>query len=272
MKWEEALRILDLWCDHGLRNVRFSGGEPTLWKRLPDLVAHARARGVRRVAISTNGSADLAYYEDLVARGVNDFSISLDACCAETGDRMAGGKRGAWQKVVDNIRALSKLTYVTVGVVLTEDNIKEFHETVLFAHGLGVADIRVISAAQWNERLRDIDFPAEVLDAHPILKYRIGNFRGGRHVRGAAPSDNRRCPLVLDDMAVLDGWHYPCIIYLREQGAPIGRVDADVRAQRKEWFLGHDVHADPICSRNCLDVCLDYNRRVEELQGGPDAA
>lgn len=262
MKWEEAFRILNIWCDNGLRNVRFSGGEPTLWKRLPELVSHARQRGVERIAISTNGSADLNYYLDLHGRGVNDFSISLDACCAETGDRMAGGKRGSWEKVTNNIRALSTVTYVTVGVVLTEDNIAEFKDIVRFAHyDLGVSDIRIISSAQWNRSVGAFEFEDEIMSAHPILKYRAENIERGRHVRGIGPSDNHRCPLALDDMAVLDGEHYPCIIYLREKGKSLGRIDEDVREVRRKWVENHDTFADPICRKNCLDVCVDMNNK-----------
>lgn len=274
MSWDEATRILDGWCSEGLRNVRFSGGEPTLWKRLPELVERAVTGGVRRVAISTNGSAPRALYERLLAAGVNDFSISLDACCAETGDLMAGGKSGAWGRVVENVRFLSPLAYVTVGVVLTEDNVPEFEKTVLFAHSLGVADIRVISAAQWNERLRDVDFPPEVLRAHPILAYRVANLRSGRHVRGIPSDGPSRCPLVLDDMAVLAGAHWPCIIHLRERGDPIGTTEGtmrEVREARRAWFEATDPRSEPICSANCLDVCVDYNARVRCL-GGPSAS
>ena len=66
-------------------------------------------------------------------------------------------------------------------------------------------------------------------------------------------------------MAVVGGQHYPCIIYLREQGAAIGAFDRDVRRHRLDWYRRHDAHLDPICRQNCLDVCVDYNNRVEHL-------
>jgi hypothetical protein len=165
------------------------------------------------------------------------------------------------EKVIYNIEQLSKITYVTVGVVLTEDNIKEFHETVMLAHRLGVSDIRIIPSAQWNEELKDIDIPKEVLNQHPILNYRVNNFKIGKHARGLTKNDNHRCPLVLDDMAVLNGLHFPCIIYLREQGNPIGCVSDNMRQERNLWALNHDTYSDKICRRNCLDVCIEYNNK-----------
>lgn len=280
MTWEDATFVIDMWSANDLRNVRFSGGEPTLWKGgnghdLLDLVTYAKEKGIQRIAISTNGSVKFDYYKRLVDAGVNDFSISLDACCAETGDKMAGDKQGSWQRVVDNIRELSKLTYVTVGVVFTEENVQEFKDVVKFASDeLGVSDIRILSSAQWNEVFRDIKIDQKFLDRHPILKYRMTNYNSGRHVRGLRENDSHHCPLLLDDMAILNGYHYPCIIYLREQGRPIGRMDTTVspveaiskiRQERLRWLSLTDTHEDPICKKNCLDVCIDYSNRVRDL-------
>jgi len=269
MTYENARSIVELWANEGLKNIRFSGGEPVYWKGLVDLVKYTKSVGVERIAISTNGSANFEFYEELYKAGVNDFSISLDACCAETGDTMAGNKKGVWNKLTDNIRKLSKLTYVTVGVVLTKENINEFHEIVEFAsNDLGVSDIRIISAAQWNKDINDsLDIPEEILNKHPILKYRVENLVENRHVRGITENDNHKCPLVLDDMAVLNNYHFPCIIYLREQGDPIGKLTTNVRNDRENWYKNHNTFTDSICRTNCLDVCVDYNNRVEKLNG-----
>lgn len=268
MVYEQARSVVELWTNQGLKNIRFSGGEPVYWKGLLDLVKYTKSRGVERIAISTNGSADLDFYKKLYEAGINDFSISLDACCAETGDKMAGGKKGVWEKLTGNIREISKLTYVTVGVVLTEDNIGEFHEIVEFAsNDLGVSDIRIISSAQWNKALDEgLGISKEILDKHPILKYRVANIEENRHVRGITETDNHQCPLALDDMAVLNGYHFPCIIYMREQGDPIGKLGVTVRDDREAWYMKHNTFRDPICKKNCLDVCVDYNNRVRLLQ------
>lgn len=268
LKAQEWIGTLDIWIRQGLKNVRFSGGEPTLHKHLVDMVSYCKANGVEHIAISTNGSADRDLYGKLIEAGANDFSVSLDACCASKGDEMAGGIKGAWETVIDNIRYLASRTYVTVGVVLNESNVDDMVATVKFAHSLGVADIRIISAAQYNQPLnKAIEIPQEILDAHPILKYRVERFSQGFGVRGLAETDSRRCAMVLDDMAVLAGYHFPCIIYLREGGKPIGKLDGDVRAQRKAWSESHDTHADPICRGNCLDVCVAYNNKYREFHG-----
>jgi len=256
---EQAEKTVRLWGEQGLKNVRFSGGEPTMYKGLPQLVSLAKSVGVERIALSTNGASSLAKYEDLLERGVTDFSISLDACCAEDGDKMAGGRKGAFKRVVNTIRFLSSKTYVTVGVVLTSDNKERAEEIIRFASELGVSDIRVIPAAQDGKALPKLDVAPATLKKYPILKYRVNNIADGITVRGIKAGMLKKCGLVLDDMAVMGDKHYPCIIYLREGGEPIGTIGANMRKEREEWHSKHDSFSDPICSGNCLDVCCDYN-------------
>lgn len=267
MPLSEALNVLKIWCENGLKNVRFSGGEPTLYNGLETLVSFCKGYGTKGIALSTNGSADWSLYEKLLKAGVNDFSVSLDSCCAAISDKMMGGVSGTWECVVENIKKLSSVAYTTVGVVINEENLSTCNDTVLFADTLGVADIRVIPSAQYNSLLTVMQkIPKYILDKYPILKYRVEHICNGRNVRGIQPNDSHHCWLALDDMAVASGYHFPCIIYMREHGNPIGKISKDVRKDRAEWMENHDTHSDHICLKNCLDVCIDYNNSVEIIK------
>lgn len=260
---DEAKRVVDLWTDANLHNIRFSGGEPTVWNGLLELVKYTKnKRCIERIALSTNGSASLEMYRELHSVGVNDFSISLDACCAMTADAMAG-TNSKFEHICEVIRELSKLTYVTVGVVIDNRNEQELASIIAYATGLGVKDIRIIPSAQYNRRLN-----IDVKTAYKILNYRLNNLRSGRHVRGLQVKDCGKCHLVKDDMAILHGNHFPCIIYMREQGEAIGSINGkniqQIRNERRIWFESNNTHEDKICKRNCLDVCIDYNNKVEE--------
>ena len=262
---EQAKEIIDIWVSGNLRNVRFSGGEPTIWPHLLELVRYTKSfPRFEHIALSTNGSAPTETYKALHEAGVNDFSISLDACCAKTANAMAG-VNSRFGHVSDVIKELSKITYVTAGVVLDKQNNAELGKIVEYASGLGVSDIRIIPSAQSNHFLK-VDVDTNL----PILKYRIRNLRNGRHVRGIQEHDCGKCHLVKDDMVVLHGKHFPCVIYMRERGKPIGSVYGkslfNIREERKRWFDGFNTKSDPICSKNCLDVCIDHNNKVEELR------
>jgi hypothetical protein len=136
---------------------------------------------------------------------------------------------------------------------------------VKFAHELGVADIRVIPAAQESDYIEHTSgIPQEILDAHPILAYRVRNLRNGIPVRGIKETDSHRCSLAMDDSVVAGNKHYPCVIQMREGGDPIGYIGPNMRDERVEWARTHDTFTDPICKKNCLDICIQHNGKCRE--------
>ncbi len=258
----EAKHIIDIMCEGNIRNIRFSGGEPTLWKNLPELIQYVKTKKcIEHIAISTNGSASIKYYLKLYRLGVNDFSISLDACCAMNANLMAGTDVN-FAHISKVIRILSNFTYVTVGVVLDKHNENDLNSIINYATSLGVSDIRIIPSAQYNQPL-NINLKTD----YRILSYRINNIKKGQHVRGLNEADCNKCHLVKDDIAVLHNEHFPCIIYMREQGKSIGNIDnktiSEIRNERKKWFDKTNTYLDPICRKNCLDVCVEYNNKVQ---------
>jgi molybdenum cofactor biosynthesis enzyme MoaA len=263
--WEEARDIVDYWKSEGCRNMRFSGGEPTMWPHLVRLVAHAHKKPCQteRVALSTNGSASIELYDQLHDAGVNDWSISLDACCCATVGKMSGKNGEIVRHIMDVIRHLAPKSYVTIGTVILPTNLDHVIDVVEFALEAGVSDVRLISAAQWDKKI-DIDLPQEALDKFPIMRHRWNDMKAGGHVRGMTQFDCKTCHLAVDDMAVSDGKHYPCIIHMREGGEPIGEIGPNTRKDRAEWLRNHNSFEDPICKKNCLDVCIAYNNKAFE--------
>lgn len=266
---EEIKHVIELLCiNNPIESIRFSGGEPTLHKNIKDIIAFSKCMGIKNIAISTNGSNSLELYRSLVHYGVNDFSISLDACCSEDGDRLSGGVKGSWDIVSKNIEKLSEICYVTVGVVLSETNMLKSSEIIRYAYQLGVSDIRIISSAQYNGAIPGLnEVEPIILESMPILRYRVNRFLDNKPVRGISSSDANRCALVLDDACIAGDFHFPCVIYMREKGKPIGFVSGDMRKERVNWFKKHDCFKDDICRKNCLDVCVAYNNKYAELRG-----
>lgn len=259
---EYAIGLIEEWAKEGCGAIRFSGGEPTLYKGLKLLVKRAYDEGIGAIAISTNGTASLEEYLELVALGVNDFSISLDACCATTGAKMYGGDGDVWEKVVSNIRDISTMVYTTIGVVVTGENAEEVPGIVKLAQDMGVDDVRLIPSSGKNGVLPKIKMiPKTEMD---ILEYRLKRMRDGEPFRGLRPGDSPKCYLVLDDIAQAKGSHFPCIVYMREGGRPIGPDIGikGVRMARNAWHNLHDSFRDPICRENCLDVCVDFNNKA----------
>jgi hypothetical protein len=177
---------------------------------------------------------------------------------------MAGVNNNPLKRISENIRKLSARTYVTVGVVLTDDNAHELAKIVKYAHDLGVADIRIIPAAQNGCMIGGVEkIPQHILDEHPILAYRVANILAGKPVRSIQEYDSPRCYIPIDDSVVCGNYHFPCVIYMREQGEPIGEIGPNMRTERMIWSLTHDTFCDPICRANCLDVCIDHNNKCD---------
>ena len=265
-----AIPVLHQWCEQGLQTVRFSGGEPLIYPYLEVLVMYAKEQGVKHIAVSSNGSFPYEKYARLFQLGVNDFSISLDASDASECEKMAGlvgVNSNPLERIERNIQRLSTLTYVTVGVVLTDDNASELGKIVKYAHDLGVADIRIIPAAQNGSMIKGVEaIPQRFLDAHPILAYRVKNILQGRPVRSLRDNDSHTCYFPIDDSVICGDYHFPCPIYLREKGEPIGNIGPNMRGERIMWSLNHDTFEDPICRKFCRDFCIDHNNKCVACQ------
>jgi 12,18-didecarboxysiroheme deacetylase len=99
----EGKAVLDDLAEFGAPVILFSGGEPLVRADLPELAAHAVAKGMRAV-ISTNGTLIRpAVAQELKKIGLSYVGISLDGL-AEVNDRFRGVK-GAFQRALEGIHA-----------------------------------------------------------------------------------------------------------------------------------------------------------------------
>lgn len=264
MPKEKIKKIIQSWADDNLYSIHFTGGEPTVHKDIVELVQFAKDQGIERAGLATNGSADIRLYKKLYKAGIDDFSISLDADNPEDAEVMSGRSRKIWEKTVSNIKEISTFARVTAGLVINELNIDRINEIILFTLNLGVDDIRLNPAAQYSSFLPEINLGREIIKKYPNLNWRIENSRKGIGVRGLDSDSAEKCYLVRDEMTVNGDYHYPCFIYMREGGKPIGRWNKNARKDRENWVNNHNPKNDPICMKNCADCCSLFNSRYEE--------
>ncbi len=80
LTFEEMERLVRIFVTLGVRKLRFTGGEPTLRKGLPDLVARLRGvEGLGTLALTTNGSLLTSLALPLKQAGLDRLTISLDS-------------------------------------------------------------------------------------------------------------------------------------------------------------------------------------------------
>lgn len=259
---EEIKNILDILEKHGLDYLHLTGGEPTVRKDILEIAEYAKSKNMR-IGMSTNGSANLDTYLQLVKLGVELFSISLDTDCNEFNKKFTGVDN-IFDIVVNNIKTLSKLVYVNVGTVLSNDNIKSANDILKFISDLNIADIKLGTATQYNQMIK-LDIEKEILEKHPILKYRVDNFNSGRNMRSLNNTNCNKCFLALDDISIVGNYHYPCAVYAREKGKPIGKMDGNIKEERLQWLRIHNTLEDPICKEYCMDFKCDFNDKFMDI-------
>lgn len=76
---EELARVINIMAGLGVRNVRFTGGEPLVRKNLEKLIADVSVlEGVESIALTTNGVLLRERLAALLEAGVTAINISLD--------------------------------------------------------------------------------------------------------------------------------------------------------------------------------------------------
>ncbi len=100
MSVAEIKTVLDkLWHEGRVPSVSFTGGEPTLHKQLPELIAYAKALGMR-VNLITNGTRiDAELAQVLADAGLDSAQVSLEGTSAEVHNLVTQGQ-ASFEKTV----------------------------------------------------------------------------------------------------------------------------------------------------------------------------
>jgi cyclic pyranopterin phosphate synthase len=79
LSFEEIVRVVSVGAKLGLSKIRLTGGEPTVRRNLPELVAMIKAiDGINEIAMTTNGGRLSELAKPLKKAGLNRINISLD--------------------------------------------------------------------------------------------------------------------------------------------------------------------------------------------------
>jgi MoaA/NifB/PqqE/SkfB family radical SAM enzyme len=261
---EQARQVVKTLAEMHCKYVHITGGEPTTRKDLLDIIREIKSHGMR-IGISTNGSRNTEYYIGLVNAGVELYSISLDVHEKNLNKKFTMVADNVFDVVVNNIKELSKLVYTNVGIVINDDNANLYKEIIDFVSNLGAHDIRLMTSTKYN-KLLELDVPQELLDKHPILKFRVENFNSGKNMRGSELGTSHKCHLVRDDITIMGKYYFPCAVYAREGGKPIGEFDQDNEYGRMKWFKNHDSYLDTICKQYCMDFKCRFNEKVDNAK------
>jgi radical SAM protein with 4Fe4S-binding SPASM domain len=135
--WKE---ILTEGARLGAKSVQFTGGEPTLYPGLMDLIEHARSCQYTDIEVFTNAT----YLKDRLLRqwatlGVK-VALSFYSYDPETHDNITRRLGSFWQTVQGIETVLAHKIPVRVAITLMKDNLLHRENTIEFLKGLGLKD------------------------------------------------------------------------------------------------------------------------------------
>lgn len=132
----------------GTKKIHFSGGEPMLRPRLPELVAYATELGIR-VTLTTNGTLiNKEKAKALIEAGLRGVNVSIDSPIRKVHEKVRGveGSFKLTTKAVELFNRYShkgKLT-VRINTVVSRDNYFSLATLPDLAHQLGAHGINLI--------------------------------------------------------------------------------------------------------------------------------
>lgn len=264
-----------------VRHIHFTGGEPTLNRELPRLIKLATAKGILS-SLTTNGTAPFSFYKKLIANGLTEIRISLDSYQEKIFDQIVQVP-GTFVRVIDNIKKITELRdkhqadiFLVINACVDSENLEQLNQTLDFLLGLKPNDIKFLVVAQDKHNVLKAEndllisqlsakLEAYPDSAFPLLRKKITMLFDNQATGLADPVCQqvmKNCFIPLTERTI-DGKHfYPCSIYLRYLGQPLGHITTTFEKQQRittEFVRQHDCRIDPICSQHCTNCCKTFN-------------
>lgn len=137
--------------NHGILEVDFSGGEPTIHPDLPRLISEAKRIGIERVCIITNGwrLADRGYLKALKEAGLDEILFSLHGSSQRIHDRLTDTP-GSFSRI---IRALEYSKEegldIRTNTVVNRLNLEDLVELALLIRSFDPIQVNFITINDW---------------------------------------------------------------------------------------------------------------------------
>jgi radical SAM protein with 4Fe4S-binding SPASM domain len=138
-QWKQV--IAKTW-ELGVPQVVFTGGEPTLFEGLDELVAKSEEFG-QVTGLVTNGRrlGQPGFLRDLVQKGLDHVQVTVLSHRPEVHDRLVGDA-GAWEETIAGLKvAVAEDIFLSTNTTIMRSNYLEVEDTMRFLLSLGVKNI-----------------------------------------------------------------------------------------------------------------------------------
>ncbi len=252
-QWKD---ILSEGAQLGAKKVQFTGGEPTLYPGLMELIEYARSCRYSDIEVFTNATRlEGSLLRQWASSGVR-MALSFYSCDPRTHDTITG-RTGSFRQTVQGIRAiLDHNIPVRVAIVLMSDNMSQLTDTVDFLKEWGLEDkeiewdyVRPTGRGVAEAGLMGRDVPTNVTPFKPTSSLEEGQ---GTCDKGFARGTCWKGKIAISS----EGDVYPCI-FAREKSVgkfPEMRLEEIIRGQALQRLW--QINLDEV--ETCRDCELRY--------------
>ncbi|CUW38014.1 Putative radical SAM domain protein [Magnetospirillum sp. XM-1] len=149
----------------GVKAVTFSGGgEPLIYKALPEVVERLATGGVR-VAALTNGSNLAGRMAEAFATHGTWLRVSLDGWDDASYSKSRGVPEGAFTRLLDNMRrfvALGSPCLLGTSFIVGKDNAAHLYDVCSMLKDVGVNHVKVAAAVVSNDGAENNRYHADI--------------------------------------------------------------------------------------------------------------
>ena len=266
---------------YDVKHVHFTGGEAVLHPDIVGMVEYTTKKGILS-SITTNGRASDDLYRDLVNAGLTEIRVSIDAGSEADYDSIVG-VRGAFGKVLSTISTITEMrdkedkdVFLVLNACVGEMNLEKIVAVIKFLIGLGPDDVKLLLIAQEKQYVMSQEAEKYVKDLYKVLE----GFSEDRFILLRRKIDDlfdstvmgmrdevaqeiaKHCFIPMTERTV-DGQHYyPCSIYVRHYGEPLGDIRDSFHEQTEKvinFAYNHDCRKDPICLDYCIGCTKKFN-------------
>ncbi|MBO9489387.1 GTP 3',8-cyclase MoaA [Endozoicomonas sp. G2_1] len=127
---DEISRLMRAFAQLGTEKIRITGGEPSLRKDLPDIIAAAKQTpGIKKVAITTNGYKLPEHLPSWLDAGIDAINISIDSLDPRQFQSITGhNKLDTIMRGIDQALETSDVTIKVNSVLMRQHNAGELNQ------------------------------------------------------------------------------------------------------------------------------------------------
>ncbi len=157
--YEEAVEILIKFAEEGVKHLNVTGGEPTLFPQLPQLLNKAKSLGYTTYMATNGVKTKSTDYFVKIAPSLDELCLSVHAADAKTHDSLTGlaGSFDGLMKTLDNAQKYCDITKMKLffNSVASRRNAEDVWKVVNLAAERGAAGCLISSLAPEGEGLKN---------------------------------------------------------------------------------------------------------------------